>query len=188
MTEHRTVRAQIKSGLRIGLLLVLGIVFVGVLLATFSYLATPDDTAVVVRPRLIAASILAALTAILFLTTNYWAKWLVGILALCCARIFGAIFFGPYLSAPVDRTTALIWFTYLAVALAVTVRYLSRRPTGFERLGLVSFVMCVSAAPAYEPRKLLLAGLVILGSSELAQRVLGTVKRHRAGLAPGSGT
>jgi hypothetical protein len=113
MTEPRTVREQIKSGLRIGLLLVLGIVFVGVLLATFSYLATPDDPSVTVRRKLIAGSILAVLAVILFLTTNYWAKWLVGILGFCCVRIVGAIFFGPYLSAPIDRTTALVGFAYL---------------------------------------------------------------------------
>jgi len=188
MKDPRTVRDQIKSGVRIGLLLVLGIVFVGALLATFSYLAAKDDPAASVSRRLIAGPILAVLAAILSLTTKYWAKWLVGILGLCCVRIFGAIFFGPYLSAPIDRTTALVWFAYLAAALTVTARHVSRKPRGFERLGLVSFVLCLSAASAYGPRKVLFVGLVLLGSSELAQRLLGTAKHHPAALVPGSDT
>jgi hypothetical protein len=182
MGDHRTAWEQVKSGSRIGSLIVLAFCFFVALAISLAYVTGKVDPSGGRHP-LLGALAAAALVAIMFRTTQYWAKWLAGILALGALRILGALLFKAFYDLPLDfsLSAGLTWFAYLLVALALTARHASRRPCGLERVGLVCFVVSVAlATPSGSPVSLFY-GLGLLAVTEMAQRFL-SYRRHRGRL------
>jgi hypothetical protein len=134
--------------------------------------------------QVVSGSILVlSLMAFMFVTARTWSRWIFGLLAYGCLRLLGGIFFGPYLSQPLDRQTTVLWFSYAVAACALTARYLGRRPTTVERVGLVSFVSCFALSAAVGSPISLYAGLAALGVCELIQWLVDQGK-HRHGPEP----
>jgi hypothetical protein len=107
-----------------------------------------------------------------FKTTRHWAPWLFAALAFSLLRLIRVLLFGPYLSKPVTRSEVAVWMLYAATAGALTFRYTQRHPRGFERFGLVSFVVGIAAAAAYSATEPLWLGLALLGLAEWVQWLL----------------
>lgn len=181
MTDKRTVGEQVASGFRIsGLLLLAFAFFIALTWATVFSLGRGGN--LTPNPHRVLGSIaLAGLSAVLFFTTRYWAKWVLGIVCYCLARtFFGAPFFALFGNINVAKELAFIAI-YSAIALLLTWRHFERDPKGIERFGLVAFVICAPAAIALQSYIPLLAGLSLLGIGELAQRILPPTRRRVEG-------
>jgi hypothetical protein len=140
------------------------------------YLVGRTNGEVTGKTHPIGVLILLALAAFLYRTTAYWAPWLLGFLGYGFLRLLiKGLVFGPYLRQPASRTTIIWYLLYTAAAIALTIRYASRRPVGSERVGLVLFVVCVPFAVEYQSYVPMLAGLGLLGIGELLERI----RRHR---------
>ncbi len=124
---------------------------------------------------------LAALSVVLFFTSRYWAKWVLGIVCYCFARtLFGAPIF--LLFGNIHVATELALFAiYSAVAVLLTWRHLEHEPRGIEKAGLVAFVVSSSFATALQSYMPLLVGLASLGTGELAQRILHPPRKRIEG-------
>jgi hypothetical protein len=169
MVRSRSVREQVISGFRIAGSLLLAIAVFAALSLGFALITqniSPNR-----QPRvLLGSTLVLLLDAFLFLTARYWAKWLLGVFACGSLRLFvGGILLGPYLSHPIDRRSAVLWFLYALAASALTVRYLRRQPKRLESIGLVLFVSCIALATVVSSSSTLFAGLAALGVSELLQ-------------------
>ena len=176
MTRRRTVAEQVKSGFRIGGLLVLSFLVFVALEGSLTYMTGQAGSAKG-SYRVIGAISSVALIAVLYLTTAYWAKWLLGILGYCFFRMLvplGLATFG-YTFRNVSTAQLGAWSLYALIGLALTVRYAKRKPRGAEKLGLVSFVVCVSLAMVYSSSIPLFYGLALLAAMELAERLFGSL-------------
>jgi hypothetical protein len=133
---------------------------------------------------LLGAGLTAALVFVLFKTTRYWAKWLIGILGLCVLRIFYALVFKAFYELPRNFSLreGLAWLGYLLAAFALTARHASRTPRGAEKLGLVSFVVCIAMAIALNNYTALLYGLGLLAVTEILQRLASHKRPHKSSL------
>jgi len=172
MKERRTVREQVKSGFRIAGSLVLVFCFFAALVASLSYVTGRADR-LMGNHRWLAALVAVALITIMFLTTQYWAKWLVGVLGYCFLRMLAPLFFKLFFGFFRELTFAelLMWTLYSLAAAALTARHVSRAPKGVEKFGLVAFVVCVSLAMVYGSVPLFY-GLGLLATAELIQKLL----------------
>jgi hypothetical protein len=132
--------------------------------------------------RLLGAVVVAAMIVFLYGTTRYWARWLVGILVLSLWRFWGALMFKGFFELPRNVTfrALLAWFLYVLAAFALTVRHAGRPPSGAEKFGLVSFVVCVALAMVSGSSFPLFYGLGLLAVGELVQRLMshGRDKAH----------
>lgn len=175
MADRRTVGEQAKSGLRIAAIMIFVFVFFLALVSSTGYLVGRNNGEMTGKPHPIGVLILLALAAFLYRTTSYWAPWLFGFLGYGFLRLLiKGLVFGPYLRQPASRTTIIWYLLYTAAAIALTIRYASRSPKGTERVGLVSFVVCVPFALEYQSYVPTLIGLGLLGIGELFERL-----RHR---------
>jgi len=181
MADHRTAWEQAKFGLRISGLFLLGVCLFGWLVAGLAFMVGKADSLGGHHP-LLGAGLTAALVFVLFKTTKYWAKWLVGILGLFVLRFFFGLGFKWFYELPkgLSIREGLAWFAYLGAALALTVRHASRKPEGAENLGLVSFVVCVALAMAVNNYMPLLYGLGLLAIAEGLQRFVLQKRRHKS--------
>ncbi len=168
MAKKRTIEEQVRSGFRIAGLILLVFVVFSLLEISLTYavgLAHPDMG---IR-RLFGAVAAVCLMLLMFRTTKYWARWLFAALAYGLLRLTGGLLFGPYFTKPVARGTIIVWMLYAGAAVALTARYVRRPPRGFERVGLVSFVVGIAVAAVYGSQEPLWVGLATLGLGELMQ-------------------
>ena len=122
--------------------------------------------------RALGSIALVGLSAVLFLTTRHWAKWVLGMVCYCLVKTFvGAPVFALFGNISVAKELAFIAI-YRPIALLLTWRHFERDPKGIERFALVAFVICAPIAIALQSNVPLLAGLTLLGIGELAQRIL----------------
>lgn len=179
MTKKRTVGAQVRSGFRIAGCTVLVFVVFTLLEVSLTFavgLANPNTP---IR-RLLGAVLAIGLMLFMFRTARHWARWLFPALVYWLVRLATrGLLLGPYLSTPVARSTVVVWILYAGASVALTVRYIRRRPGGFESLGLVSFVVGVAMAMVYDSRNPLWSGLALLGLAELVQRLVDKQIHHR---------
>jgi hypothetical protein len=168
VTKKRTVGEQVRSGFRIvGLILLVFAVFV-LLEISLTYAVGLADPHMGIR-RLFGAVVASGLMLFMFRTTRYWAPWLFMALAFGLVRLSGGLLLGPYFSKPLARSTVAVWMLYAGAAVALTARYVRRRPRGSESFGLVAFVVGVELAAVYNSQDPLWAGLAALGLAELIQ-------------------
>ena len=179
MADGRTAWEQVKSGLRISGLIVLTFCIFIALVVSLSHVTGRVDPPRSRHPLLGVLST-ATLVAVMFQTTRYWAKWLVGILGLGLFRLWGTLMFKGFFELPtnISFTTLLAWFLYTAAAVALTVRHASRPPKGAERFGLTGFVVCVSLAMINGSSHPLFYGLGLLAVGEITQTIM-VHARHR---------
>ena len=161
-----------KSGLRIGGSIVICISLFAVLVVSSRFLIPLNGDVVSGTSRVLGGIALVALVAVLFFTTQYWAKWLVGFLGYGLLRFFGGLFVGPYLKPPVSRLEIAGWIVYLLIAILLTARHMQRSPRGTERFGLIGFVLSAPFALNLNSDKPLLCGLLILSVGEFTERFL----------------
>ena len=179
LTDERTIREQVISGLRIAGLLLLGFAFFVAMVVSASLILGRENTPSFWHWPL-GTFALGILAAVLFFTVRHWTKWLIGILVYCLFRLFAGLIFGPYMRHPVSRLEVASWMLYLAVANLLTMRHVRRRPKGAEKFGLVGFVLCVPFAVSLESPKPLFAGLVCLALGELIETLRRrSHRRHR---------
>jgi hypothetical protein len=171
--DHRPIWVQVKSGFRIGGLIVLVFCFLGALGAALSYvnesLNSKDNHLVV------AGSVVAILIAIMVLTVQYWAKWLLGVFALVFLRGLGALVFKSVFSQlwkDISIEQLIIVVVYLLAAIGLTATHFQRKPKGVERFGLVSFVVCAMLAMIRSSYIPAMYGLASLALTKIAQRWL----------------
>ena len=179
--DKRTVREQIVSGFRIGGSMVLAFgFFMALTLSTMVSLGRGDYSGLDFRWRIPGVILLAALSAVLFFTSRYWAKWVVGIVAYVLARsLFGAPIFllvGNFTLAK----QLLVCLVFSTVAALLTWRYHDRAPLGLEKTGLVAFVLCAPFALALESIMPLVVGLALLALAEFGERLRRDSKRNRS--------
>jgi hypothetical protein len=181
MTRERTVGEQVRSGFRIAGLVVLAFAFFVALTwaAMFSLGGSGNLTSN--SHRILGSFALVALAFVLFFTTRYWAKWVLGIVCYCLVRtLFGAPFFVLFGKTDVAEELAFI-AAYSAVALLLTWRHFQREPRGMERFGLVAFVICAPVALALQSYMPLLAGLAFLGVGELVGTMVRSGRKRIGG-------
>jgi hypothetical protein len=173
LVKKRSVGEQIKSGFRIGGLVLLSF-------AVFSGLAIGFDNILghvgeMRRPHAVLGTLLVSILAcFLFMTAQYWARWMFAFLVWGCMRLGVSVLFGAYSTIhPIDRKTAVVWLGYTLTAAALTFRYVKRNPTSLERLGLVTLTSCVALAGASGGIWPLVAGLAVLATCELIQWLVG---------------
>ncbi len=168
MAKKRTVGEQVKSGFRIaGLILLVFLVFIS-LEASLAYAIGRSDPKMGSH-RFLAALVAAGLMVFMFRTTQYWAKWLLSGFAYALFRLTFGLLFAPYFTRPVARTEVAVWVLYSGLGVALTARHFRRKPRGFERLGLVSFVVGAAVATVYGSPEPLWGGLSLLGLAELVE-------------------
>jgi len=167
VARERGVGEQVRSGLRIAGRILLVFAAFTLLEVCLVYLTGLADASAI--KKFLAALVAAGVVAFMFRTTMYWAKWLLAALGFCLVRLVGGVLLGPYFSKPLSRDTAAVWMLYTGAAVALTVRYSGKKPRGFERLGLVSFIVCIALAFISGSQKQLWLGLGLLGLSELTQ-------------------
>src|ERR1700733_1671111 len=165
--HRRGVGEQVKSGFQIAGLMVLAF-FSFIALAVGLRLATGPVDSGQNDHRLLAAMVVAAMIVFLYATVRYWARWLVGFLVLSLWRFWGALMFKGFFELPTNVTfTALLaWSLYVLAAFALTVRHAGRTPNGAEKVGLVSFVVCVALAMVSSSSSPLFYGLGLLAVGE----------------------
>jgi len=168
VARKRTVGEQVRSGLRIAGQILLVFVVFGLLEISLTYAVGLADPRVGIR-RVFGAVVALGLMLFMFRTTKHWAPWLFAALAFGLLRLTGGFLFGPYFSKPLVRSAVAVWMLYAGAAVALTVRHVRRRPLGFERFGLVSFVVGIAVAAVYGSQEPLWAGLAVLGLAELVQ-------------------
>jgi hypothetical protein len=179
MTRRRTVGDQVKSGLQIGGSIVLAFLFFAALIASANYFLGQNSSSVSRTSQTFGGLALAGLAAILFLTTRYWTKWVIGFLAYCLLRFVGALLFGPYLKKPVSRLEVAGWIAYLLIAVLLTMRHSERFPKRAERVVLVGFVLGATFALSLNSFKPLLFGLAVLFFGEVAEMFARQERRKR---------
>jgi hypothetical protein len=172
VTYKRTIGEQVASGFRIaGSILLVFAFFIALTWATMFSLGRSSN--LTSNPHRTLGSVApVGLSAVLFFTTRYWAKWVPGIVCYCLARtFFGATLF--VLSGKINVAKELVFIAiYSAIALLLTWRHFERDPKGIEKFGLVAFVICAPVAIALQSYVPLLAGLALLGIGESAQRIM----------------
>jgi len=140
MPRKRTVWQQLKSGLRIAGAIVLGFVFFLALWASVAVLTMHNNFAMRgVHPVLGGFGLLVLSTG-LFLTTRYWAKWLLAILAFCTCRLLigvPAVLVLGHMERE-DLSTALVMIPALLISTLLALRFLRKPPMGAERIGVVA--------------------------------------------------
>jgi hypothetical protein len=166
----RSVREQVVSGFRIGGLIVLSLTVFAGLLAGCS-LAFEKN----LPQRATGMVLVAAVTSLLFLTTQHWAKWVFAALAFSAFRLPFSLLF----ARPLDRKNIVICFAYVLAAAALTYRYIHRKPRSLEKMGLVALVLGIALAVASLGYLPLLAGLFVLGICELADWLKRQRRSHR---------
>lgn len=182
MAKHRTAWEQVKSGLRLAGFLMLVFCFFLALTLSLAHLTGQVGVSGGRHPALGALSAVT-LVVITFKTTQYWAKWIVAILALGAWRLFFALLFKFFYDLPVNLTLrgAATWFAYSVVALILTMRHIRRVPRGAEKAGLVSFVIAVVLAMLQNSPVPLFYGLSLLAMAEFRERfVLYRKQRYEA--------
>ena len=121
---------------------------------------------------------------VLFSTTRYWAKCIVGIVSYVYAKsLFGAPIFLLFGNLNIAKQLAIA-VIYSVSAVLLTWRHLERDPAGVERVGLVGFVMGAPFALALHSVLPLVVGLALLGSGELTERLRHALKRKRSKTSP----
>lgn len=186
MAEHRTAWGQVKSGFRIASLIVLGFCFFIALSISLAHLTGQVGSSRARHPVLAVLSTVT-LVVIMFTTTQYWARWIVGILALGVWRLFFALLLKFFYDLPVNLTLgeALMWFGYSIAALMLTMRHTRRSPRRAEKAGLVLFVIAAVLAMLHNSPVPLFYGLSLLAVAELGQRFVSHRRQRRRSQSQG---
>jgi hypothetical protein len=178
MARKRSIRDQVISGFRIGGLMVLSFAFFGAMVQSARWIVGTFDETPTISQRSLGPVAMLFLTGILFVTVRRWTEWLIGILAYCLLRFSGGLLLGPYLKRPVSRFEVAAWMLYLLVAILLTTRHVQRRPKGAEKIGLVSFVLCLPFALILNASKPLFFGLLLLALGELVEALRRSNRRY----------
>ncbi len=94
MTHKRTVAQQVASGFRIAGSMVLALTFIVALIGSTVFFLGLNNIEAQGQHRILGGIALIGLSALLLITTRYWAKWLLGIVGLGFARaLIGTPFF-----------------------------------------------------------------------------------------------
>lgn len=181
MTRKRTVGEQVRSGFRIAGLMVLAFAFFVALTSAAMFSLGRSGNLTSNSHRILGSFALVVLASVLFFTTRYWAKWVLGIVCYCLVKtFFGAPVFVLFGKTDVAEELAFT-AAYSAVAVLLTWRHFQREPRGMEKIGLVAFVICAPVALALQSFVPLLAGLAFLGIGELVQMMLRSWRKRIEG-------
>jgi len=178
--DDRSVREKVSSGIRIGLGLVCG--FLVMILATAGLATLPGGAPAYGRYGvLVSWSMLLLASTVMVWTANRWAPYLPGIFGAPLLKILVQILSGPspYSSIPyrtVGRMEAAEFFAFCAVVLALTWRFVRRRPaatTFLDRLALTCFAVAALkqvVTPYHWPPLPLLVAITAIFVAWLAYR------------------
>ena len=133
---------------------------------------------------LVGGAELALATMLLWRTVSRWAKWVPGIMGLGALRACGSLLTDEFHNRPLSRIESGLFIVYAVATLAFTLGYHSRKPKGFEKSALLTFmistfpyIMSAMAYPRSGPSPIAIAsvtiGVAILGLARLG------VGRHR---------
>jgi hypothetical protein len=183
VTGKRSVGEQVLSGLKIaGLILLTGLVFALLQTSLVDVLGRADSKSAM--HRLLGGAVALGIFGFLFQTASYWSKWLAPILLFGGARLAGGFVFAPYFRTSTPRVEFLVWTLYAVVACGLSARHYRSPPRLFEKVGLVSFIVCVTLAAAEGSQTPLWLGLGVLALGELSQWLSERrLRRHRAAVA-----
>jgi hypothetical protein len=165
--DERTVGEQIKSGFRLvgWILLTLAVVW-ALLVSIGAVLNKTAHPSLFVRAA--GACGLVAISIVLFVSTQYWAKWFVGFLGLYAFKSAFALVLSPkslYL-----QILLLLIPAFLLCARCV----LNNISRNIEKLGFVMLVLTLGSTLVLDSTLPLLVGVTTFALIELAAYILGT--------------
>jgi hypothetical protein len=179
--DNRSVSEKVVSGIRLAVGLVAGFLVIVLVFGGISTL--PDGAPAYGRYGLFVSwSMLCAGTIVMLWTANRWAPYLPGFFCLpAVLKTLAVILVGPDPKAVIawqrlSRTDAAEVFAACVVVIALTWRFLGRRPaatTFLDRLALTFFVLAAIkqvVTPYHWPPRLLISGFVGLLSAWCAYR------------------
>jgi hypothetical protein len=174
--DDRTVREQIKSGFRLaGFVLLTFAVFALLVFGTTLLLDKPSRfSGHGLSGRVVGGCMLASLSAFLFFTARYWAKWFVAFVVWAVLRI-GLLGILGTTSVRGSRPVSRLWTVEVALILAVLAG-LALKPvfsdegiTRVESAGLVCSVLSLVFLLTNESIAPLLVGTSVLGIIRLVE-------------------
>ncbi len=165
--DERTVGEQIKSGFRlVGWILLTLAVLWALLISTGAVLNKTAHPSLVVRAA--GACGLVAISILLFVSTQYWAKWFVGFLGLYAFKSAFAMVLSP-------KSLYLQILLLLIPAFVLCARcVLNNIPRNIEKLGFVMLVLTLGSTLVLDSTLPLLIGVATFALIELASYMLGT--------------
>jgi len=165
--DERTVSEQVKSGLRLAGWVLLTLALLLVLLASASaVLNKTEHPSLVVRVA--GACGLIAISILLFVSTQYWAKWFVGFLGLYAFK-------SAFLMVLRPKSLYLQFLLLLTPAFVLCARcVLNNIPRNIEKLGFVVLVLTLGFTLVLDSTLPLLIGVTTFALIELASYGLGT--------------
>jgi hypothetical protein len=164
--DERTVSEQFKSGLRLAGWVLLTLALLWVLLASASaVLNKTEHPSLVVRVA--GACGLIAISILLFVSTQYWAKWFVGFIGLYAFKSAFAMVFRP-------KALYLQFLVLLTPAFVLCAKcVLNNIPRNTEKLGFVVLVLTLGFTLVLDSTLPLLIGVATFALIELASYVPG---------------
>ena len=117
--------------------------------------------------RVLGVCGLVAISTTMFVTVRHWVKWFIGALGYFALKAVIALLLGSSIAQP------RLWFVefalLLGLAIALSARYLRRRPDRIEAAGLVGLVVALSFTLVCDSVFPLLSGVAFLTFIQLAQ-------------------
>jgi hypothetical protein len=158
--DKRPIREQIKSGFRLAGWTLLTIALVLALLGSIALVLNKTEHPSALL-RATGACGLIALSALLFVSTEYWAKWFVGFLGLYAFK-------SGFLMLVRPEALYLQFFLLLTPAFVLTARcVLKEIPRKIEKFGFVVLVLSLGFAVLLDSMLPLLIGVVSFALIEL---------------------
>jgi hypothetical protein len=178
--DKRTIGEQIRSGFHLAGWILITVVFTFLVLGSTTFVVGKGDF---IQPvyRYIGACGLIATSAVMFLSARHWVKWFFGALVYVALKAAIALLLGfgaavPSLARP--RFLFLEVLILAALAAALCFRYLSHAPHKVEAAALVGLVITLSFATVCDSNLPFVAGIVVLGLSQLASTWAYRKHRH----------
>ena len=164
--DERSVGEQVKSGLRLAGWVLLTLALLYLLLGSTS-LVLDRSAHHSLALRCLGVLGLAAISAVLFASTQYWAKWFVGFLGLYALKSAFAIAF--HYTPLYLKFLLLLTPAFVLCARCV----LSNIPKPIEKLGFVVLVLTLGFTLVIDSTLPLLAGVTLFAVIELASYLFG---------------
>jgi hypothetical protein len=169
ISDERTGGEQIKSGFRLGGWVLLTLAFIFAILGSINLFVGKGDHPQAIY-RVLGACGLVTASSVMFVTVRRWVKWLFGYLVYFALKATIAFLLGFTPSVPSIVRPRLIFLRLLlllVLAAALCVRYLTHAPRKIEAAGLVVLVIAISFSMVYDSNLPLLAGVALLGLTQL---------------------